>query len=157
MNFILLIKRLLFPKWRTPKHVAWIYRFTGCLRAIQTEFECLKNETENCLKWNGQKLNIETMLNELFPIGGGNIICVDPTPTQERCYIYWLNESRPPVYIYWLYENQPKYVYWLYEIEDLSQFCVIIPAVLADFVTEIEAQVNKVKLAGTSFEVKIAP
>ncbi len=154
LNHISTIYQLIWPVVRTVFNANFITAATKPLRDVYNDLLILRTQVDYDLKFNGQVIYLEHILNDLFDDVNRDIYISD-VANVDFLYIYTDPETVTPPYVY----NDGETFNDLYvetDAETLSsnQFIINIPATGINQI-ELKAVVDKYKLAGKNYVINI--
>lgn len=156
-DFLNTIKRLLPPKRRKIKYIAWLAGLFSPLRKLKDQFTTLQADKNYEIAFNTQTLSLENRINQHYSLPLGTIYIETIASISNDVFDFWLSENQTPKYVYWLSENStPQYIYWLSETSPQAignDFIVYVPAALVFDEQEMKAIINLYKLAGKRYTI----
>lgn len=158
IDFFLIASRLAPPNKRGSISLSWLYVFMTPMNTINNAFfGVYLVDVRKRAKRTGQKIVLESTLNEVFNPGNPRKITIDNSGDDlANSYFYNENEGYPAQYFYNENEGeQPFYFYNESEYDGLGDFVVFVPIeVLNTFsLAQISAEVDKYRPAGTQFSI----
>ena len=149
------IKRLLPPKLRKPKMMAWLFRSFSPLRKTKVSFDNLRDYWNYNLKFNTQTLSLEERLNQHYNLISGSIYIITQNSSNDSVYTFWINENQPSPFIYFLSEGQTAtYTTWVNENSSATaDFIVYVPNSLVFDEEELKAIIDLYRLAGKQYSI----
>jgi len=155
IDFRRLILWLLPVNLRTTVHDAWLRALYAPLRSIYSLFIARRDANLYWLFITPQVCYLEKMLNDRYDSAERRIYITDSTPVTP-VYIY-LEEEQKPVYIYTEEEQKPVYIYTEAEINaGRADFIVNVPASVSYNDREMQALLDRYKLAGKRYEIVVS-
>lgn len=158
LNYSIFANEFLPPDKRAPVQKAWQ---TALLTPEQTLhddiFKTYRPDVLARAKQNGQKIIMESVLNEVFGVTGPSLIYIDNTGDDISPVIFFnKSEGYPPVYFYNQSEGQPP-VYFNNKSESLTNtnFKVYVPAATyaAYGIDRIAAEVDRLRPYSTNYTI----
>ena len=160
LNYNLLVREYLPPDKREDKAVSWL---TALLEPLQTlhddTYLVYKPDVTGRAKQNGQKIILESILNEVFSVVGPQFIYIDNTGDNITADIFY-NESEalPPFILHNESELEPP-VYFNNEVEltNNKEFIVYVPLAIYTAVGEpaIKYEVDRLRPYSTFYTIQI--
>lgn len=153
------IKRLLHPRYRVFKNIAFLMGLLAPVRRLRDRFVQLQRKLDYDTQFNSQTLSIEARLNEEYNLPLGTIYIKTISRVDNGTYISWLSENQAPVYTRWLSETNsaPVYTRWLSESAQTGaniEFIVWVPLALNFDLERMKAIINLYKLAGKRYAIQ---
>lgn len=141
---------------KSKSHFFWLKALLAPVDYIKNQLLIFKNKTDIELSYTSQTINIERMLNDLFDPSDRRIIIKHKENNNQ--YYFFENEAQVYDYYYLIEEGEEiKYYYKMDEnttLIDIYDFIVVIPSSLNDKIAQIRANVNRLKLASKTFDVR---
>lgn len=155
-----IISQYLTPvRKRLPIHLAWLRVFVAPIKELRTAFfDVYFVDVSKRAKRNGQKLLLESILNEIFNPGGTSFIYIDNTGDDlDFQFLYRSTEGYPAKFIKASTEAVPSYFNASSEYNEIRNFIVHVPSgVIATYTEEqIRSEVNNYRPCGTNFTIQI--
>ena len=158
INFTTLIANLLPHFLRKDKMLAWLYSLLSPARYLFAEFLLYRDKKLYEARITGQVNSLEWMLNDKFYSDGGlRNIYIHDADFEEEIYIYNTYELEAKTYLFNTSESAEDNlcVYNAAEAIGSANFIVYVPVLLAFDIDYMTSLLNKFKLAGPTFEIKI--
>lgn len=151
-----LIKRLTPPRWRTQFNLSWYETLLTGIDYSMDNFTTTRDSANRLLSYNGQTIYLELMLNDFFDSSLRRIKIEHEE--SEAVYLYLESESQPLFSLYMESETGGTVQYLYTEGEISSQildfdFKVIAPISLSGSTNQIRANIDKYRLAGTTYTI----
>lgn len=146
------------PDKRGDVHKSWQTALLAPEQSLHNDiFNVFRPDILGRAKQNGQKIIMESVLNDVFGVTGPSLIYIDNTGDDVRPVVFF-NESEgyPPVYFYNESEGQPP-VYFYNKSESIANndFKVFVPsATYAAFgLARIAAEVDRLRPYSTNYTI----
>lgn len=146
------------PNKREPQTLAWLKAVFSPLATLhQDTFVTFKNFVEDRAKHNGQRIVMESILNNIFAVPGPNLIYIDNSGDDATGNLFF-NESEglPPVTLYNQSEGQaPFYFINEGEVTNNRGFVVYVPSATYASAGEdaIKSEIDRLKPYGTFYTI----
>jgi hypothetical protein len=148
INFRKTVTMLLGSTHRKRVRVSWLSALLKPLSDLHATFLSFFNTTKDEIKWNGQTIKLEELLQEKF---GPGIYITNNSQTANGMFIGTGSDIRA----YWGDELDIKnYIANSYLIAT-HNFTVNVPAAIVFTQSVMEAYINKYKLHGTTYNIVI--
>jgi hypothetical protein len=125
------------------------------IKELNVEFKLWKDRLDYDLRFNGQTINLEHVLNDLFDNSSRRIYIQD---TSIVNYVYVSNkiEGSGRLYLSNKSETTAPDVYFENRTEQTNQihFKVMVPSSLGFSVIQMKALVDKYKIAGVKYQIE---
>lgn len=140
---------------RKPKMMDFIYSLIKPIDNTNVVFSAFTSDTDYYLKFNGQIIYLEHILNDLYDnISRG--IYIEDLANVDKIYLRNRVEARPPFYLYNRAEAQPpKYFKNLTEYTSNNRFIVKVPNTVTYVELEMRAIIDKYKQAGVNYTIEV--
>lgn len=151
MDINKLIKLLKPSVLQKPRHYAWLKSLLSPLAETHENFKDFRLEFNRKLRYNGQVIVLENLLNNLFNNTDRGILVQTNPSGLSQIYLFNKEENQTPNYIYQKAEGKPIYVFQKDEnLQQIWDFEVIVPDGILTLEQErqIKAITNKYKLDG---------
>lgn len=151
IDIIILIQMLMPSILQKPRHLAWLKALLAPLMEIHEEFKIFRVEFNRRLRYNGQVIVLENLLNNLFDIDDRGILVQTNPSGLSQIYLFNKEENQVPNYIYQKAEGKPIYIFQKNEnLQQIWDFEVIVPdgILTAEQERQLKAITNKHKLDG---------
>lgn len=144
------VKRLLHPKYRKSKLIAFIYGLLTPIRRYMYTFKEFERSTEITLQYGRQLGSMEMYFNYIFGSAPGTIYIINVVPV-DPIYMGWENEAGAEFYIGWENENELPAIYMGWENEfapvNMVDFVVNYPSSMtAAQVVQLKKHVEDLRL-----------
>jgi hypothetical protein len=148
INFQNMVSMFLGNTHRKPVRISWLTALLKAVSNLHSEFLAYSNTTKNEIKWNGQTIKLEKLLQEKF---GAGITITNNSQTADGMFI----GTGEDVKAFWG-ENPDVRNYFAssYTIAS-TNFTVNVPAAIVFTQSVMEAYINKYKLHGTTYNIVI--
>jgi hypothetical protein len=156
--------KLLLPSFlRNVKISAWIETFMSLIESLRLQFAAYRAKSLFLLDHNSQVIYLEHLLNKYFNPSGtiddpdykNGIYISDAIPGTET-YLYNNSEQGDKIYLFNEAEIPPAtYLYNSEEFKDRMGFVINVPSAFNANIEQIKGFVNRLKLAGKTFKIKI--
>ncbi|MCO5229616.1 MAG: hypothetical protein M9958_00530 [Chitinophagales bacterium] len=128
IDFNRLIKMLLPSILQQAKHYSWLRAQLFPLIEIHEDFKDFRLKFNRELRYNGQVIILENLLNNEFDIDNRGIVVKTNPSGMSQVFVFQNEETEPPVNIYQKQEGQPIYIFQKSEeLERFFDFEVIVP------------------------------
>lgn len=150
LNIGRLIEMLLPELLRKSRHLAWLNSLLKPLKETHEAFVLYRHEFNKSLRYNGQVIILENLLNNIFDSQDRGIVVKTNPSGVAQVYLFNKNDNQP-VYVAKKSEDQPVYIYQKNEnILQVWDFEVIVPdgILTSEQESQLKSIVNKYKLDG---------
>lgn len=147
-----IILNVLPPKKRKTNFIAWMNVLYKPLYTIQLAFNLFFDEIEYELKFNGQVIYLEHVLNDYFDEIARGIYITD-TIQLTQVVIYNSSEENEHTYIFNDLENNPLVLFNTLEFDSDVDFVVNIPSGVYVDLVQLKIVVNKYKILGKTYKI----
>lgn len=140
---------------RQPKLQALAASLVAPVGRIYAEFLAFQEQTRRELSYNGQTLNFQRALNDLFDPALARIRIINTDATFESIYVNFVAEEEPDKYSKYASEAPPHFM--LHTVaEEASQvgFVVRCPASLRPQEPALKARIGQLKLALVKYRIQ---
>lgn len=145
-----LIKLVMPIKLIQVRHYAWLRSLLFPLKYVHENFKTYRLEVNKRLRFNGQVIILENILNDYFDNVSRGIVIVTNSDTSSSLYVFQNFEGNSE-HIHQAIEDKPIYIYQSNEIIDAGyDFIVIVPngILSAENERRIKAITNQWKIDG---------
>jgi len=137
-------------------NVAWLKFLSHPLRRILQEYYEYRKLNDLLIHMSGQVVYLEHILNYYFDDVNQGIYITDSTTVEEPTILYNENEGNEKTYLYNDAENDYEtYLFNKTELQAWPNFVVNIPSTVTFNEQQLRALVNRFKLAGKNYIIKI--
>ena len=137
-------------------NIAWIKFLAKPIRRILAEYYTYLLSNELLIHMNGQVIYIEHILNHYFDQVNEGIYITDSLAAEEGVILYNDGEDNEETYLYNDAEDDDEtYFFNREEIENFPDFIINIPSTVTYNEQQLRALVNRFKIAGKNYVIKI--
>lgn len=151
LNTEVLAKQLLTPPIARLSHLEWVRVLISPLSTLNAVFVAYRAEVIKRLRYNGQVIILEALLNDTFQPDLRQIYIETVDEKLAQLYVYQTSEAQDPEYVHQSGEAPPLYIFGADETISVGyDFIVWVPDDLLTPEQEnrIKAIVRRYKLAG---------
>lgn len=128
IDFNRLIKLLKPSILQKPRHYAWLKALLFPLVELHEEFKAFRLKFNRELRYNGQIIILENLLNNEFDAENRGIVVRTNPSGLSQVYIFQKEETNAPVHIYQKEEGKPIYIFQKEEeLARIWDFEVVVP------------------------------